>query len=170
MADSFDVELLARFHGQLAIEDDEFESRTKERALAWLDTPHRIGASVEERLRQAIEAWPTPATTVVPTHGDWQPRNWLVQNGIVSVIDFGRAGLRPALTDFVRLAAQQFRSNPELEAAFLDGYGSDPRDPDAWQRDRIRQAIGTTVWAYQIGVEAFEQQGHRMIAEALADE
>lgn len=86
------------------------------------------------------------------------------------MIDFGRAGLRPALTDFARLAAQQFRSNPELEAAFLDGYGSDPRDPDAWQRDRIRQAIGTTAWAYQIGEEAFEQQGHRMIAEALADE
>ena len=47
--------------------------------------------------------------------------------------------------------------------------GADPRDAAAWQRNRIREAIGTAVWAYQVGDEAFEQQGHRMIAEALAD-
>ncbi|MGW6199374.1 phosphotransferase family protein [Kribbella sp. NPDC055110] len=33
-----------------------------------------------------------PPATLVPTHGDWQPRNWLVDNGTVRVIDFGRAG------------------------------------------------------------------------------
>jgi len=104
----------------------------------------------------------------VPTHGDWQPRNWLVNDEVVSVIDFGRAGLRPAMTDFGRLAVQQFRSNPALESAFLEGYGDDPREPAAWHRNRVREAIGTAVWAYQVGDEAFEQQGHRMIAEALA--
>ncbi|WP_328993785.1 hypothetical protein OG394_05425 [Kribbella sp. NBC_01245] len=30
-----------------------------------------------------------------------------------------------------------------------------------------REAIGTAVWAYQVRDESFEQQGHRMIAEAL---
>lgn len=163
-------ELLARFHGQLAVEDDEYEARAKEKSLRWLSKPHRIEPGIAERLRQVVESWPTPATTVVPTHGDWQPRNWLVHDGSVSVIDFGRADLRPALTDFGRLAVQQFRADPKLETAFLDGYGPDPRDPEAWQRNRIREAIGTTVWAYQVGDEPFEQLGHRMVAEALAAE
>jgi hypothetical protein len=83
------------------------------------------------------------------------------------VIDFGRADLRPACTDLTRLAAQQFRSEPALESAFLDGYGSDPREPAAWQRARLREAVSTAIWAHQVGDEAFEQQGHRMIAEAL---
>jgi thiamine kinase-like enzyme len=162
--------LLARLHGQSAVEDKEFEARAKEKTLVWLYKPHRIPAEVAARLREEVRAWPTPPVTAVPTHGDWQPRNWVVHKGVVSVIDLGRADLRPALTDFARLAAQQFRSDPALEAAFLDGYGDDPRAPAAWRRNRIHEAIGTTVWAYQVGDEPFEMQGHRMIAEALADQ
>ncbi|WP_433288591.1 phosphotransferase family protein [Pseudonocardia sp. CA-142604] len=162
-------ELLARSHEQVAIEGEEFEAREKVKSLAWLDGPHRIAADVVERLRELVESWPTPPATLVPTHGDWHPRNWLVHEGVVSVIDFGRADLRPALTDFARLAVQQFRADPALESAFLDGYGSDPREAAAWRRNRVREAIGTAVWAYQVGNEPFEQQGHRMIAEALAD-
>lgn len=47
--------------------------------------------------------------------------------------------------------------------------GSDPREADAWMRLRIREAVGTAAWAYKVGDEAFEQQGHRMIAEVLRD-
>ena len=162
-------ELLALFHEQFATEDEEFEAREKQKALLWLGKPHRINPAVAGHLRDVVEAWPTPPSTVVPTHGDWQPRNWIVHDGTVSIIDFGRADLRPALTDFARLAAQQFPQDPAIEAAFLEGYGDDPRAPAAWQRNRIREAIGTAVWAYQVGDEPFEQQGHRMIAEALAD-
>lgn len=160
--------LLAMLHGQLSIKDHEFEAREREKSLGWLAKPHRIAPEVEEQLRTELESWPTPPTTLVPTHGDWQPRNWLVDNDVVRVIDFGRADLRPAMADFARLAAQQFRTEPALEAAFLAGYGDDPRQPDAWRRQRIREAIGTAAWAYQVGAESFEQQGHRMIAEALA--
>ena len=78
-----------------------------------------------------MASWPTPPATLVPTHGDWQPRNWLVHEGLVSIIDFGRADLRPAWTDFSRLAAGQFLEDAALEAAFLEGYGEDPREPDA---------------------------------------
>jgi aminoglycoside/choline kinase family phosphotransferase len=161
-------ELLAQLHGQLAIEDDHFEVQENAKALAWLDRPHRISEETTAQLRATVESWPTPTTLLVPTHGDWQPRNWLIHEGTVSVIDFGRAGLRPAYTDFGRLAAQQFRTDPALEAAFLDGYGDDPREPASWQRQRIREAIGTAAWSYQVGSEDYEQQGHRMIAEALS--
>lgn len=161
-------ELLAAFHGQESHVDPDHERTENAKALAWLDEPHRIDARTGERLRGQIASWPEPPATVVPTHGDWQPRNWLVDEGVVSVIDFGRAALRPALTDFTRLAAQDFRRDPALERAFLQGYGGDPRDPEAWLRQRVREAIGTAAWAHAVGDEPFEAQGHRMIAEVLA--
>jgi Ser/Thr protein kinase RdoA (MazF antagonist) len=160
-------ELLALLHGQERHEAPGFEAQARDRSLAWLDRPHRIAPEVEARLRDLLGSWPTPTAVLVPTHGDWQPRNWLVHDGVVSVIDLGRADLRPAMTDLARLAAQQLRGAPDLEAAFLDGYGSDPREPEAWRRLLVHEAVGTAVWAYQVGDEAFEQQGHRMIAEAL---
>ncbi|WP_133790939.1 phosphotransferase [Kribbella sp. VKM Ac-2571] len=162
-------ELLAAFHRQSAVLDDDYEARENQRALGFLDKPHRIAPDLADVLRAAMKAWPTPPATLVPTHGDWQPRNWLIDNGMVRIIDFGRAALRPAYTDLVRLAAQQFRSEPSLEPAFITGYGADPREPAAWQRARLREAISTAVWAHQVGDESFEQQGHRMIAEAVAE-
>jgi hypothetical protein len=72
------------------------------------------------------------------------------------------------MTDLARLAVQDFRRDPNLEAAFLDGYGSDPREPDAWHRTQVREAIGTAAWAHRVGDESFESQGHRMIAEVLS--
>lgn len=160
-------ELLALFHAQLAVSDAHYERRENEKALAWLTKPHRIAAATVERLRAEIASWPTQPVTLVPTHGDWQPRNWLVRDGLVRIIDFGRAAQRPAMTDFARLAVQDFLRDPGLERAFLRGYGSDPREADAWHRNRIREAIGTAAWAYRTGDEPFEAQGHRMIAAAL---
>ncbi|GAB2600574.1 phosphotransferase [Kribbella endophytica] len=159
--------LLAQLHEQFTVEDNDFEATENQKSLAWLAGPHRIAPDVVTRLRNEITAWPTPPSTLVPTHGDWQPRNWLIHEGTVSVIDFGRAELRPAWGDFGRLAAQQFRQDPALEAAFLNGYGTDPRDPATWRRNRIREAIGTTCWAYRVRSEDYELQGHRMIAEVL---
>lgn len=161
-------ELLALLHAQTPVTDDDYERRENEKSLASLSGPHRIAATIAERLRAEIATWPTPPAILVPTHGDWQPRNWVVHHGVVGVIDFGRAAMRPASTDFARLAAQDFRRNPNLEAAFLDGYGTDPREPGAWHRERVRAAIGTAAWAYHVGDEPFEAQGHRMIAEALS--
>lgn len=162
-------QLLALLHAQTAVRDDDYETRENRKSLAWLSGPHRIAADVEEQLRVEIASWPRPAATLVPTHGDWQPRNWLTHEGVVSIIDLGRAAMRPALSDFVRLAAQDFRRIPALEAAFLEGYGSDPRDGCLWHRNRVREAIGTSAWAYWVDDDAFEAQGHRMIAEALSD-
>ncbi|MBO3737355.1 aminoglycoside phosphotransferase family protein [Actinoplanes flavus] len=160
-------ELLAVLHGQTATVDEGYEQRENGKSLTLLDGRHRIAPSMVERLRTLIRSWPAHPATVVPTHGDWQPRNWLVHDGVVSVIDFGRAALRPAYTDFGRLVAQDFRDDPRLERAFLEGYGADPRADDGWRRSRVREAIGTACWAYDKGIEDFEAQGHRMIDEAL---
>jgi hypothetical protein len=161
-------ELLALFHAQTVVADDDYERRENDKSLAWLNGPHRIAPATVERLRAEIATWPTPAATLVPTHGDWQPRNWLIHNDVVSIIDLGRAAMRPASTDFGRLAVQDFRRDPNLETAFLHEYGTDPRETDGWHRNRVREAIGTAAWAYRVGDEPFEAQGHRMIAEALS--
>lgn len=159
--------LLAALHGQAAVVDHDYEATLNARAIAWLDGPHRIDAPSEARLRAEIASWPTPPARLVPTHGDWQPRNWLVHEGVVSVIDFGRAALRPAMSDLVRLSNQDFAHHPALEAAFLEGYGADPREPRAWRREKVREAIGTSCWAFLHGDDGFEQQGHRMVADVL---
>lgn len=160
-------ELLAALHGQCSVTDDAYEAAVNRKASAWLDGPHRIPVRTEERLREEIASWPTPSATLVPTHGDWQPRNWLVHEGVLRVIDLGRALLRPATSDLVRLASQDFLRDSGSEAAFLAGYGGDPREPETWHRDLVREAIGTACWAHQVGDDEFEAQGHRMIAAVL---
>ena len=161
-------ELLAALHAQASRVDDHHEEQMDTRALRWLDGEHRIERRTETRLREAIARHPRPPALLVPTHGDWQPRNWLVDDGRVLVIDLGRADWRPALTDLARLSRQQWEGRPDLERAFLDGYGSDPREDGAWRRALLREAIGTACWAFQVGDQAFEQQGHRMVEQVLA--
>lgn len=161
-------ELLAVFHEQGAVADHEYEHRENKKSHAWLDGSHRISGSDVDLLRLRIASWPTPASILVPTHGDWHPRNWLVHEGAVSIIDLGRAAMRPAMTDFARLSAHEFLRDREFEEAFLEGYGSDPRETDGWYRNQVREAISTAAWAYRVGDEQFEAQGLRMISDVLS--
>ena len=160
---------LARvFHHQAERTDLDWDAAAVAKSLGWLDKPHRIEPQTAVRLRTILTEHQPQPVLVVPTHGDWQPRNWLVDEGTIKVIDFGRFAWRPADTDFCRLAAQQWRCNQRLEDAFFEGYGGDPRTPDQWSMFAVHEAIGTAVWAYQVNDERFENQGHRMITEALA--
>lgn len=159
--------LLARLHAQSTVEDPDHEARETARTLTWLDRPHRIPRDQVQRVRDEVEAWADYVAVLVPTHGDWQPRNWVVDDGVVRVIDLGRADLRPAFTDWTRLDVQQFLGRPDLELAFLEGYGSDPRETDTWRRQLLREAVSTAAWAHQVGDVAFERQGLRMLMAAL---
>lgn len=163
-------ELLRLFHSQASRAGGrEAEERITRRTREWLDAEHRIAGDVEARLREALDALDPGDPPLVPTHGDWQPRNWLVDGDEVRVIDFGRFAFRAAATDLARLAAQEWRESPVCEETFLDGYGGDPRHPEHWLLVRLREAIGTAVWAFQVGDADFEAQGHRMIAEILEE-
>lgn len=162
-------ELLATFHGQLQSYDPVWHDQVRARALRFLDLEHRIDPELEDAVRVEVSAWPGGGADVVPTHGDWQPRNWLVDDGIIRVIDFGRAALRPTIEDFVRLARQDFARDPQLETAFLEGYGGDPRDAEQWRRSLVAEAVGTAVWAYRVGDDEFERFGHRLLHSMYAD-
>ena len=159
--------VLRAFHGENGRLDDEHESRETDRALERLAQAHRIADDVVDRVRETLSGYSPRPILVVPTHGDWQPRNWVFDGHQVRAIDFGRFAYRPAASDLCRLAAQQWRADPRLEDAFLSGYGGDPRDPEVWPIDVLREAVGTAVWAYQVGDEPFEKQGHRMLQDAL---
>lgn len=137
----------------------------------WMDRAHglvpggRLG-----RLARELEELKPGAVQLVLTHGDYQPRNWLQENGRVKVIDFGRAEARPWVHDLVRLNHQQFVGRPELEAAFYDGLGRTvgPGEADIWRLENLNQAIGTMVWAHQVGDTAFEQVGRDMMERVLS--
>jgi Ser/Thr protein kinase RdoA (MazF antagonist) len=160
---------LADLHALGSRVDGDFEAAADARALAWLDGPHRLAPDVVEQLRRVIRAHEHPPVRVVPTHGDFQPRNWLVDASVVRVIDLGRADWRPGMTDLARLARQQLAAPGALRDAFVDGYGAPWPDGAAWRRVLVREAVGTAAWAYLVGDADFEAQGHRMVAQALAD-
>lgn len=162
-------ELLARFHGQTSAQDPTWHDRARARVQRMLDQPHRIDPGIASAVGAELATWPGGGSTVVPTHGDWQPRNWLIDDGVVRVIDLGRADLRPATDDFARLARQDFARDPELESAFFTGYGADPREPEQWRRTLVGEAVGTAVWAYGVGDEQFEQFGHRLLRALYPD-
>lgn len=148
--------------------DARAEDETTRQARAWLDRPHRIPAPAAASARDILEtAMPSPLV-VVPTHGDFHPRNWLVDHGRMRLIDFGRADLRPAASDLCRLNGRSWGTDPRLERAFLAGYGSDPRMEPQWSLMLLHEAISTAAWAHQVGDESFEAEGLRLVDEALA--
>lgn len=77
--------LLGRFHRQSTQWDEEFEKRENATALQRLNTEHRIAPQAVAQLRDALASWPEPPAQLVPTHGDWQPRNWLVHDGVAEL-------------------------------------------------------------------------------------
>ena len=148
-----------RFHGQASRIDDEYAAAADEKALAWLAREHRVAPATVADLRAAIASHTHEPVELIPTHGDWQPRNWLIHDGVIRVIDLGRSDWRPAATDFARLARQEWVGRPDLEAAFLEGYAVDPREPAAWRAMLLQEAIGTAVWAYSVGDDGVRGAG-----------
>lgn len=160
--------ILRRFHDQTAITDPDHLAVETAKALRLLDAPHRIDSATVRRVRSLLRSAEPHPVTVVPTHGDWHPRNWIVHEDRLHVIDFGRFALRPAATDLTRLAVLYWERKPRLEQAFIEGYGDDPREADDWRWLQLREAVGTAVWAFAVGDPAFEAQGQRMLRAALS--
>ncbi|WP_331460823.1 phosphotransferase [Arthrobacter sp. zg-Y769] len=161
--------LLRIFHEQTARTDIGYEARATAKALSWLEKPHRISEARVAPVRAILGAYQPKPVVLVPTHGDWQPRNWLMDGSELSIIDFGRYEMRPSVTDLCRLAVKQWRSRSHLEAAFFEGYGPDSRDSELWNVTLLREAVSTAAWAYQVGDLKFEAQGHRMLRDALGN-
>lgn len=70
-----------------------------------------------------------PVLQLVPCHLDYTQRNWvLCDDGQLGVIDFSGCDLGMVAEDLSRLANREWTQNPDLRAAFLDGYGRELDD------------------------------------------
>ncbi|RAX45300.1 aminoglycoside phosphotransferase family protein [Arthrobacter sp. AQ5-06] len=163
-------ELLARIH-RPAGDSSTYAKTLTIKTRAWMDRAHGLlPESQLESFEQELEALRPGVVQLAATHGDYQPRNWLQDNGQIKVIDFGRADRRPWVHDLVRLSHQQFVHRPELADAFYAGLGRTvgPADADMWRLENLNQAIGTVVWANQMGDTAFEEAGRNMVERVLS--
>jgi Ser/Thr protein kinase RdoA (MazF antagonist) len=85
-----------------------------------------------------------PAHLRVPCHHDYTPRNWLVDNGTLYVIDFEWSGMDLWVADLARLHLGIWADRPDLRMAFLAGYGRELSDAD--HRALHACAVLTAVW------------------------
>lgn len=111
-----------------------------------------------------------PAPVTAPTHNDYQPRNWLLDDaGVVRVFDFGRAKIDMFLRDFERMWFAEWTDHPDLRRAFFAGYG---RQLDEVSLITVRgayQAASTILWAREHADPDFEQHGRRMLGRLRRD-
>ncbi len=106
-----------------------------------------------------------PPLLVVPTHGDWQPRNWVVHRGAVGVVDFELAEPAWWTRDLERLWWAEWLDHPELRDAFLDGYGRDLTDLDTTvlMASSALGAVTTIVWGERYGDPGFSEHGRGIL-------
>lgn len=161
-------ELLSRFH-QPERETRSYDPAALHKIEDFIERAVGLAPADELAAARRLVVTHRPAPRLLyATHGDYQPRNWVENEGVLSVIDFGRAGYRPWVTDLVRLEHAYFAEHPELRAAFLDGYGRDPEDDqDSWRLDQLLQSLGTIVWAHDVGDAPFEDAGRRMLERVI---
>lgn len=95
--------------------------------------------------KQSVEA--------VWAHRDWGPRNWIVNGDLVYAVDFEHARRESWVADLVRLWWGEWVGRPDLQAAFLEGYGHCPSPGDMERLSVISVVthISTIVWALNEG-------------------
>lgn len=163
-------ELLRRLHRPAGTSRDYFKELMA-KTEGWLDRADGLVSETQlfALRRLATSLVPRPVE-LVSTHGDYQPRNWIQHDGEVRVIDFGRAAPRPWVHDLVRLSHQQLLGQPKLATAFFEGLGASigEAERDIWIAENLNQAVGTVVWAHDVGDAEFEETGREMVTRVLS--
>jgi len=119
-------------------------------------------------LRRLAGVGPLPQ---VPCHGDYTPRNWLIADGRLCVIDFEWA--RPDLwvNDLARLYLGPWWERPYLGEAFLDGYG---RTIGSEERALLFACGAVTtifhiIWAQRHGETEFENTSRQILSRLMSE-
>lgn len=107
----------------------------------------------------------------VPNHHDYNLRNWLVDHDAVYVIDFEWSHLDVWVNDLVRLSLGAWQTRPDLQEAFLDGYGRDLADDGraALRGCSILTAVWLVVKARESGQASFEQGNRAALQRFMTD-
>lgn len=140
-----------------------------------------LGADQVRQVRELLHEVSIPEISLVPTHGDFQPRNWLVDpkertpdgSPRLRLIDFGRFNFRPWVSDLGRFTHLGFIERPELKREVFIGMGKDPQQPltelerRTQKLDLLVNAVTTVVWAWEMGDEDFHQAGRTMLERVV---
>jgi Ser/Thr protein kinase RdoA (MazF antagonist) len=165
-------EILRRLHdAQPAIPWPDFAADKIEQfnglrpAVAALLTRRQLDAAGTEVARLIN----VPAPARVPCHHDYTPRNWLVHGDAVYVFDFEWSGLDAWVADLARLHLGIWPTRPDLQDAFLQGYGRHLGPAD---RAALRGcAVLTGVWllskARETGQPSFEAGSRRALLRLI---
>ena len=138
------------------------------RAESWV---HRAGDAItreeaNEVLSLTRAPWPDTAEVPrrVPCHRDFTPRNWIVTEGSLAVIDFEHARPDWALVDLARALEEVPEDREELAAALWSGYGADPAAFETLlPRAFAVQALAKIAWAVEHGDARFERSGRELL-------
>ncbi len=134
-------------------------------AVAGLLTRRQLDAARTEIAR--LTDIPAPAR--VPCHHDYTPRNWLVHGAAVYVIDFEWSGPDAWVADLARLHLGIWPTRPDLQGAFLQGYGRRLRAADRVALHGC--AVLTAVWlvskAHETGQASFEDASRKALLRLI---
>lgn len=99
-----------------------------------------------------------PAPVQVPCHHDYTPRNWLVHGEAVYVFDFEWSGPDAWVADLARLHLGIWPTRPDLQEAFLQGYGRrlGPADRVALHGCAVLTGLWLVSKAHETGQPSFE--------------
>lgn len=109
------------------------------------------------------------APTRVPSHGDYTPRNWLVDGDRLHVVDFDLTRTDVWVNDLAQLDSGVWRGRPELRAAFLQGYGRilDAEDEFVLGVCAALTATWLVVRGRESGQAALEGENRRILGEFM---
>jgi thiamine kinase-like enzyme len=130
-----------------------------------------LPAAELDQARARVRALAEITTAVkVPCHRDYTPRNWLVHDDGLAVIDFEWARLDAPASDLARLHLGIWADRSDLAEAFADGYGQPPSDTDRVIPHGCAAitAIWLTIKARETSQPSFEQSSRAALTRLLA--
>ncbi|MEV6315685.1 aminoglycoside phosphotransferase family protein [Streptomyces sp. NPDC051776] len=131
-------------------------------------------AREDEELLRAIAEEPPPSLPGVPTHSDYQPRNWLwdERQQLLRLIGFERTCVEPAARrDLAGLEYGLLQTGSGLRSAFYEGYGRELTDAE--RRACVSYAAVEALIALRRGIEHRDiesvERAHSMLAALRAE-
>ena len=163
--------VLRRFHAcEEAIVDPTWAEQRLANLQTWIDRmPEGLidpdDVAFVEREAAVLRELPPPP--LVPTHNDFQPRNWRVDaDGRVFVFDFEKARHEWWTHDIQRMWWREWLQRPDLRDAFLEGYGRelDETERAGLRANSARGHLVQIVWATAHGDLPFAEEGRVQLA------
>ena len=121
--------------------------------------------------REAAVLAQLPPPRLVPCHGDFQPRNWMVDaGGRVFVFDFEKARHDWWIHDVQRMWWREWLDRPDLRDAFFEGYGRqlDETETAGLRANSARGHVVQIIWATRHGDLPFADEGRAQLARLRA--